>query len=400
MDVPEADHPTPESAGAEAVAPKPKGWRPLLIAVLQPLLILAAAYTLWAKLDQLAARRLAAAIAATDRIDPGWRLGDLMAARETVPDDENAALIVARVVAMLPEYWRAPSASQLGRTWPPSEVGQALGRLASLKAAVRMDDATADVVRDELAAHADAVDLARTVAGYDRGRHEVEIPPNLFDIHTRETYEARAVGRLLAADAAIRAQDGDVDGALESCRAILGVGRSIGDEPNMLSTLVRVAVVGDATDAARRALAQGEPSDEALAALQAALLRESPHALLVQGLRSERAIRDEAVRRVRDAEIPIPAAGGKPPGDRPDTFPKWAAFTLDNMRAADLESMNELISIARDPRPRRAKAWEAWQARAVRSKRPWLGPLGPVLAGLTAGSESALTSTENAMTRY
>ena len=58
-----------------------------------------------------------------------------------------------------------------------------------------------------------------------------------------QTLEARVVARLLALDAAMRATDGDFDGALESCRAIFGVGRSIGDEPFLFAQRVRCALV-------------------------------------------------------------------------------------------------------------------------------------------------------------
>ena len=67
----------------------------------------------------------------------------------------------------------------------------------------------------------------------------------------------------MAADAAIRAHDSDADGALESCRAVFCVGRSIGDEPFLISQLVRVAIGGVALNSIRRALAQGEPSEQA-----------------------------------------------------------------------------------------------------------------------------------------
>ena len=48
-------------------------------------------------------RRLAEAIAATDLEDPDWRLDDLMAKSEAIPDEENSALIVAEVATSLPE---------------------------------------------------------------------------------------------------------------------------------------------------------------------------------------------------------------------------------------------------------------------------------------------------------
>ena len=66
-------------------------------------------------------RRLADAIAAADRDDPNWRLDDLMAHREPVPDAENSALIVAEALALLPENWpygpsRRPESQAVRRT--------------------------------------------------------------------------------------------------------------------------------------------------------------------------------------------------------------------------------------------------------------------------------------------
>ena len=55
-----------------------------------------------------------------------------------------------------------------------------------------------------------------------------------IDTPLPQTQDVRTVARLLMIDAAIRAHDGNPDGALESCSAILGAGRSIGDEPFLI----------------------------------------------------------------------------------------------------------------------------------------------------------------------
>src|SRR5262249_39916071 len=45
--------------------------------------------------DNAAAERtLAEAVAEADRLDPGWRLEDLEAARRKIPDDKNGAVVV------------------------------------------------------------------------------------------------------------------------------------------------------------------------------------------------------------------------------------------------------------------------------------------------------------------
>src|SRR5437899_9661905 len=51
-------------------------------------------------------KRLQAAIAAADRDDPYWRLEDLEAQREAIPDGENSALIVL-AAAQPPSGWNS-----------------------------------------------------------------------------------------------------------------------------------------------------------------------------------------------------------------------------------------------------------------------------------------------------
>src|SRR5205085_7928808 len=137
------------------------------------------------------------------------------------------------------------------------------------------------------------------------GRHELQIARSpLLDTKLPETHVCPTVARLLGADAAIRAHDGDIDGALDSCRAQLGVARSIGDEPFLMSVAVRLEIGGWAMKSARRVLGQGEPSDAALARLQAVILDEVAEPILLRGIKGERAAMDELIRRLVDGEVP------------------------------------------------------------------------------------------------
>ncbi|MDR3618720.1 MAG: hypothetical protein P4L85_05160 [Paludisphaera borealis] len=388
----------PEAAVVDPPRPRRRRRWPWLIGV-PALLILATAFGAGMYAGRYVDRRLAAAIAATDRDDPGWRLDDLMAAREPVADEDNSALVVAEVVAMMPEGWPGSPPTQPGMPKPPpSEAEPALKRLAELESNIRMDDETADAVRAELAQYADAVELARTIAEYDRGEHELEVAPNPINTLLTETQEGRLVPRLLAADAAIRAHDGDVDGALDSCRAILGVGRSLGDEPFLISMLVRASMGQAAMDSARRVLAQGEPSDDALAMLQADLRLEEPQTLLIRGMRGERANLDELIRRIRDREIPLDPLGGKPsPGDLISVIAPWGTVMLDHQRALALEWMNELVSIAHKPVLQRPPLFKAWKAELLRVKatRFW-----SVTAAFPVLMMPAFDKAERALTRY
>ena len=89
-------------------------------------------------------RRLAAAISAADRDDPFWRLDDLMAHREQVPDAENSALVMAEVLSLMPENWPSgPHAAGRRAASRATEVKEAFDRLTATTDNVRLDDATA-----------------------------------------------------------------------------------------------------------------------------------------------------------------------------------------------------------------------------------------------------------------
>ena len=283
-------------------------WRLIVGAVL---IGVAAGLAGWFYARRSVDRRLADAIAAADRDDPYWRIGDLMAHREAVPNEENSAVVVARAVSMVPESWPREPPPPAGLPQPPPTAAmRAYDASNAAPANRRLDKEDADTLRGELEKHKEAVKVARTVADFARGRHELRLGPTLIDTPLGETERARTVARLLTADVAIRAHDGDVDGALDSCRTIFGVGRSIGDEPFLISALVRIGISELALQSVRRALAQGEPSDQALSRLQKAVILELDQRLLLYGVKGERAVNAEIIRRIRDGEMPISALGG------------------------------------------------------------------------------------------
>ncbi|HWE36794.1 MAG TPA: hypothetical protein VG406_09530 [Isosphaeraceae bacterium] len=336
------------------------------------LVVLAAAFAAGVSLGRAVDHRLAAAVAAADRDDPAWRLDDLMARRDPVPDGENSALVVVEALARLPADWPTGPPPPPGMSRPPNEVMDALDALGKTPDNVQLDDATAAMLRGELESHPDAVALARTVADYRRGRHEIALGPALIDTPLGETQAARNAARLLTADAAIRARDVDPDGALESCRAILGVSRSIGDEPFLISMLVRIAIGRVAMNSARRALGQCEPSDEALARLQALLLDEMHQPLLLQGVKGERTSMFEMIRRVGSGEVPIDALSGgwQPDGTRHAIAP-WGKLMFDNQRAVALEWMNAAVAAARRVVAEQPALWRAWEDEVERVKHLW-----------------------------
>jgi len=384
---PSARSPKPEARRTVAADsfPSPGSFWPWLVSTLAVLALVSAfgtGYSLGWSLD----RRLERATAAADRDDPNWRINDLMAAREKVPDAENSAWVVGEALSHLPENW-------------PSEkdLVAAIDRLSDLSDNVRLDDATADRLRRELKTYSEAVRIARTVANYRRGRHELELGPTLIDTQLPETQASRNAARLLRIDSALRVHDGDPDGSLDSCRAILGVGRSIGDEPVTIAQLVRIAEGHVAMKSARRALAQGEATDPALARLQSLTLDELARPVMLHGLKGERATLDEIIRRVRDGEMPISSLGTvvspAVSSALPSPISPWGRLMFDNQRAVGLEWTNQMVAIFKKPDPERPALVAAWEAEFDRVRKNKLGPWTSTLPMLMlAGHPSFVTA--------
>ncbi len=347
-------------------------------------------------------RRLAEAAAAADRDDPHWRLGDLMAHRENVPDAENSALVLAKAFVLLPEIWphRPPPGSGVPTTVSMATV-DAFEWLSTINENIKLDDAVASALRVELKVRAEALAIARTVRDYRRGRHELVIGPMVIDTLLPETQGARSVARLLEADAAIRANDGDLDGAIDSCRGILATARSIGDEPTLISQLVRSAIDSVAMRSARRVLGQGEPSDAALSRLQAVILDEQAQPFLLVATKGERAMLTELVRRVEAGTIPVSAITGTatPPsagvraGNR--LFAALFRSVLGGQQAITLEWLNEAVAISRRPASEQRALWQAREAKIAAVRQSRFGRFTAILPLLTIPAMTAGSSAFN-----
>ncbi|MFO0961098.1 MAG: hypothetical protein U0800_27265 [Isosphaeraceae bacterium] len=341
-------------------------------------------------------QRLAEAIAVTEEVDPRWRLDDVLADRESVSDEENSAPIVARAAAMVPFDWPDPPFSA-SPSKEPTELQVAMERLFREVPTVQFDDRTVEIVRAELDRYAEAVRLARTVADYRRGSHQITIGPAIIDTLLMETNRARTLGKLLGADAAIRAQEGDIDGALKACRAILGISRSIGDEPFLPSVMIRFALWGETRRAALRAISQGEASDPALAAFQADILEIKEEPILERCLRAERAMLDELILRVRNGKVPADGLDGFDPKRPVPSMPSWAKLAFDLQRAVGLEWMNTAMAIVEQPIDERPLYWQSWEAEIDRVRNSRFERKGAIIPYLMT---IRIVPTDSARSRY
>jgi hypothetical protein len=237
--------------------------------------------------QRLAADRLQLALAELDRSDPGWRLPDVEADRRQVPDPENSALVVKEVVARMPKGWPPRDLDDVVQGVPPELL------------------APADFTRlqDELKPLAPALAEARRLADLPYGRFAIFYPRNPIQTLLPDQQEARRVMSLLAYDVRRQAQAGDMKGAVLSCRASLNTARALGDEPFLISQLIRFAGDGQACKSVEWTLALGEPDSKDLEELQRALELEDATNHMLLALRGERAAMHEVFALIESGEV-------------------------------------------------------------------------------------------------
>jgi hypothetical protein len=136
------------------------------------------------------------------------------------------------------------------------------------------------------------------------GRHPIAHAGNPLATLLPHIQEVREVARLLELDALRWGQKGDVENALRSAAGAFNAGRSFGDEPFIISQLVRIACIGMASSAIERALALGEPSEKTLSGLQSLVEQEESHPTLASALRGERALQHEILVGLTNGSMP------------------------------------------------------------------------------------------------
>jgi hypothetical protein len=241
-------------------------------------------------------RDLREAMAEADRDSPGgWQLDDIDAHREQIPDDENAALVVLNVKSLLPAGWpikmvaTEPAQPEDGNaTGAPATPRDWEKELSELPPEVQLDEDLLQDLRETLGRAQAARAEAHKLVGMTRGRFPLVWDENLF-LTKLNSPEARTATNLLRYDAALASQNGDADRAVALVRGMVGSARSVGDEPFLISSMIRLGCDAQAVSALERVLGQGEPSPQALEAVQELLHKEAAESLFLQSVRGERA---------------------------------------------------------------------------------------------------------------
>jgi hypothetical protein len=304
-------------------------------------------------------QKLQAAVAELDRTDPGWRLADVEAARAVVPEGANSAPVVKEAFRLMPKDW--PGADNLER----------ISHLPQGPPQVLLNDEDAAWLRKELQQQQTALGEAHKMAELPHGRYPITYNRNFVGTLLPDVQNVRQVVFLLQLDAALQAQDGDLKGALRSCRAQLNAARSIGDEPLLISQLVRIAGVFITCPSVERVLAQGEPDPDDLLDMQKLLQEEERFPRLLVGMRGERAGTHQLLDGLETGDVPLSDLAEKPRSwaDRLMNYPTRDSVRAEHPKFLELET--EMVRIAALPDHERAQPWEALDAE-LRSQPPGL----------------------------
>ncbi len=330
--------------------------------------------TAWMAMSYAAIGQLARAEREADRLDPGWRLGNLIDRRAKVTDDANSAIVAQRALALMRGPW--PPAAKVrprGLGAPPGTPRRVkadlMERLEKIPPSTRLDIPIASELRRGLAPFAESREIARTLADAGPGLTPLKLPRLLWATLLGHVQNSRTLAILLQADAELRAHDGDIDGAIHSCRAMIGVARSIGDEFFAISQLVRMVLSMRSAATAERVLAQGEASDAELAKLQADALDEADQPLLLWGLRGERAATDDVFAKLSTGEVtPAEAfgAGGIDPNMPSEALASVSGAYVRYNQSLILKAMNEAVEIAKRPASDQSDLLTRWEKSQVR----------------------------------
>jgi hypothetical protein len=235
------------------------------------------------------ASKLREKLAELDRTEPGWRLEDIEAAREDIPDQENSARVIAAAMLGMPRLWPPPVfPRQPFELIPPNE---------------ELNDDDFARLSTGLASLRPALDAAAKLAGMPRGRYTIYFTRNPIEIPLPHLEDSRKISTLFVFEAMRRNQKGETKNALAACRTALNAARSIGDEPFYISQLVRSFCVIHACQAIERTLGQAEPASEDLRALQKLLENEDAFPGLLLASRGERAMIHGAFEAVERGEL-------------------------------------------------------------------------------------------------
>ena len=283
--------PLPPLASRRARPPS-RFWRRAFLAFL--VLVVAGggflAYFVWS-----ASSGLREVVAELDQNDPRWRLEELEAERKALPDDQNSALQILAIKKITGGngVWTMAMEKIFPGTLPPQ---------------VQLNDQQVLFLEERFEALKTVVPMARKLKDMPEGRFPIKY--SVDGISTViNCQDARECFSLLEWDAARRVHAYDADGAMESCLALHHACTSLGDEPTLITQLVRYAGNAITVHTLERVLAQGEPAESSLKKMQLALEKELREPTFLCALRGERAISHRLMTALAEGKVNLKGLG-------------------------------------------------------------------------------------------
>ncbi len=298
---------------------------------------------IWVEWKSVAAdRALTEALSETEARDEDWSLDAIEDARALVPEAQNNIYTIKAARGLIARDWKVgEAAADIPAKYPPEH---------------RLRHEQCRAVIDALEDVEAARDEVKPLANQPTGRYAITYSRDFIGTPLRHADDWYAVRQMLALDIVLLAEEGKPDEALTACRCLLNLTRSLGDEPLLISQNLRNIGTKDLVRLLERVLAQGEPSEAALAELQAALETEEKHNGLLIGMRGERAGCDRFLRLVEKDHVPdFMLLGGLTEEDQShQTRAEQIAYSLTPganklNRAAFLRHANRMIEIAELP---------------------------------------------------
>ncbi|AMV26485.1 hypothetical protein VT84_18950 [Gemmata sp. SH-PL17] len=244
---------------------------------------------------RLGQRQLNATTNRLDAEDPGWRLDAILAerAKNDVKGDDNAAAFVTECAAEIPHEFREWQRSEDANRWRVHNTSNHLPPPDAITSAETIEQITS-VVRTKAL-------ILRNKRG---GTFPLTIGTDPIATLLPHLDHARQVASLLQYDGHLAAiHKKNPSRGISSARATLSIARAVGDEPVLISQLVRIAIAKVASQTGMQVLAWSEPTDD-LTEFQAELLTEADVPWFQIGMRGERGMIDKVFRGLEDGSIP------------------------------------------------------------------------------------------------
>jgi hypothetical protein len=312
--------------------------------------------------------RLQAAEAEADQLDPGWRWDEFLAKQPPIPDAENSALRVQAALKLI----TVPRTRCLLRG-PANEPSGLEAAIDNIEPNERLD---ADLLRDlrkDLDELKPALVPLRQLADLPRGRYAVTWQKDMFSTLLPDTDAGFAAG-ILGCAAILNVEDGEVDRAVLDCRAALNAGRSIGDEPTLISVMVRGACEIVAVHRLERILAQGKAPDKSLADLQTLMADEARQPILLNALRGERGGYYNLIGMIANIEVDFESLTvdtPHPPEGAWSRLKHWAYWepVASLNQSICLQTMTRAVEIAKRGPTDQWAAWDTWKGEIAAMKQ-------------------------------